>query len=242
MSFFDKVKSFVRKYFFNPKWKCNSCGKEIFEGEYFCPDCEKQLPFNDKAICEHCGRQVVASENYCSTCKESLLSIDKGRSVFVYDKPISAFIKNAKYDNKKYLLELFARYLSSAYLKHYFNADYITYIPMTEKALKKRGYNQSQVLANLVGLKVNVEVIGCLEKTKETDRQAKLTKLERLKNLEGAFKVVKRKEIKDKVILIIDDVTTTGATAENVAKRLKNAGAKTVYLLTVASVPPKDGY
>ena len=171
-----------------------------------------------------------------------MLSLDKCRSVFVYDKPINALIKGAKYDNKIYLLEVFAKYLSNLYFKSYFNADYICFVPMTEKALKRRGYNQSEILARLVSEKVNVELIDCLEKSKETTRQAKLTRRERLKNLESVFRVTKRKEIKEKTLLLIDDVTTTGATAENIAKKLKNAGAKRVYLLSVASVPPREGY
>ena len=63
-----------------------------------------------------------------------------------------------------------------------------------------------------------------------------------MENLKGAFKVTDRKGIKDKVVVIVDDVTTTGQTAEAVAERLKRAGAKTVYLITVASLPPDDKY
>ena len=79
-------------------------------------------------------------------------------------------------------------------------------------------------------------------KVKETKRQATLSRDDRLKNLKGAFRVKNKKEIKDKTVLIVDDVTTTGATGEAVAEKLKKAGAKAVYLLTVASLPPKDKY
>ncbi len=237
-----KVKEFFVKYFFNPKWRCNACGKEIFESEYFCDKCLKTLPYNDKVFCNHCGRKLKAPAEYCSTCREELLSIDKARSVFDYDKPISSLIKRAKYDKRLYLIDMFAVYLSNLYLKSYFNADYICFVPMTEKAKKKRGYNQGELLARRVAEKVNVEVLEAIEKVKETTRQAKLNRSQRLQNLEEAFRVKSRKLVKDKTIVIIDDVTTTGATAENLAKKLKSAGAKTVYLLTVASVAPKIGY
>lgn len=242
MSFFSKIGQFIKQFFFNPKWTCNVCGKEIFDGKYFCDDCEKELPFNDGAICEHCGRKLKVADNYCTTCKGKLVSFDRCRSVFTYDAPINKLIKNAKYDGKKYLLELFASYLSTAYAKHFLKADFITFIPMTEKSKKKRGYNQSQELSNLVGEKLGVQVIECLRKTKETDRQATLNSGDRFKNLVDAFKIIDKKVVLDKSIVVIDDVTTTGATAETVAKILKKAGAKSVYLLTVASVPPKDGY
>lgn len=242
MGFYSKIIGFIKKYFFETNWRCAVCGKEIFDGEYFCHECESQLPFNDKAICNHCGRKVVAPEQYCSTCKDRLLSVDKGRSVFVYDKPISGLIKSAKYDGKRCILEAFADYLASAYFKNYFNADYITFVPMTEKAEKTRGYNQSKVLSKMLSEKVNVEFIDCLIKAKETERQATLDRNQRMKNLQGVFKVVNRKKIKEKSVLIVDDVATTGATSENIAKVLKKAGAKNVFLLTVASVSPKEGY
>lgn len=239
---FKKIKDFFVKYFFNPKWRCNSCGKEIFEGEYFCDSCLRNLPYNDKVFCNHCGRKLKVYAEYCSTCREELLSVDKARSVFDYDKPISSLIKRAKYDKRLYLLDMFAEYLSNLYLKSYFNADYICFVPMTEKAKKKRGYNQGELLAKKVGERVNVKVLEVIEKVNETTRQAKLNREQRLKNLEGVFRIKSRKLVRDKTIVIIDDVSTTGATAENIARKLKSAGAKTVYLLTIASVAPKIGY
>ena len=113
---------------------------------------------------------------------------------------------------------------------------------MTEKAEAKRGYNQSKLLAQKLCEKINVQVIDCLVKSKETKRQATLTASERRKNLTDSFRVVNKKLVKGKSILIVDDVTTTGATAQILAQKLKGAGATNVYLITVASVPPFDKY
>ena len=96
-NFFVKLGKVIKKYFYNPKWRCLACGKEIFEGE-FCRDCINTLPYNDGVICNHCGRALVATENYCSTCKAILVSLDKCRSAFVYKPPISNLIKKMKYD------------------------------------------------------------------------------------------------------------------------------------------------
>lgn len=238
----ERIKAFFKKYLFNPTWRCLSCGKEIFEDEYFCKDCYNALPFNSGAICDHCGRQTVASENYCSTCKNVLVSLDKCRSVFNYEGKIAFLIKQAKYENKKYLLDYFANELTALYKNCPFTADIVVCVPMTEKSLKKRGYNQSKILAQTFAKNCNLPFIDCLVKEKETSRQATLSREERRKNLQGVFRVAKRKEVKDKCVLLIDDVTTTGSTAEIIAKRLKGAGAKAVYLLTIASVPPIDKY
>jgi competence protein ComFC len=169
-------------------------------------------------------------------------AIDKARSVFVYKEPINYLIQGLKYSNQRYLIDFFRKDLKNLYLQNYFNADYIIGIPMTKKSLRKRGYNQSILLAKALSEDTGVSYLDCVEKVKESKRQAKLGRAERLKNLKGVFKVINKKLVKDKTIVIVDDVSTTGATAQTVAERLKSAGAKSVYLLTVASVPPRENY
>lgn len=235
-------KNLLNKYFYNPNWKCLVCGKEVFEGQNFCDECMAILPYNDGPICDHCGRKVIAFENYCSTCKNVLVDLDMCRSAFSYAYPINKLIKDAKYNNCIYVIDYFAKVLSSVYFQNYFNADYLVFIPMTDDAQRRRGYNQSKILAEKLSERIDVPVLDCLKKVKDTKRQATLGRAERLKNLDNAFRVVNKKSVVDKSILIVDDVTTTGATAEVVASRLKKAGAKIVNLITVASTPPIDRY
>lgn len=243
MSFAKKVGDFVRKILYNSKWRCLICGKEIFdEDKRICVECESTLPYNDGAICEHCGRKVTVTQSYCTTCKGVLTNLDACRSCFSYEKPIDKLIKDVKYSNKRYVVDYLAERLALLYLKNYFNADGFVYIPMTEKAFRDRGYNQSQLLALKVSEITGVPVIDCLKKVKDTKRQATLNRNERLKNLNNAFKVIDKKAVADKTLVIVDDVTTTGSTAQVIAGRLKNAGAKKVYLITVASTPPIDRY
>lgn len=241
-SIISKFSEFFRKRFFNADWRCLNCGDEVFGKEKFCKNCLDKLPYNDGYICAHCGRKVIAPERYCSTCKGKLVSLDLCRSFFVYDKPISTLIQRFKYGNHRYLSEYFVSCLSKIYAKNYLNADFFVYVPMTEKAQKKRGYNQSKLLAEELSKITEVPVQHCLVKVKETKRQATLNRSDRLKNLKDAFRITNRSIVKDKTIVIIDDVTTTGATAQTIAEKLKKAGAKFVYLLTVASTPPYDKY
>lgn len=238
MKLFKRIKAFNRKIFFNPKWRCLSCGREIFDGD-FCEDCKKSLPYVSGTYCNHCGRETKVAEEYCLTCKNFLVSLDKGRSVFRYEKPIDTLIQKAKYYNEKYLIEYFGQELAGLYYKSYFNSDYLCFVPMSKQRKKKRKYNQGKLLAEELSRRINVPVFYGIEKSKETPRQAKLSKAERLKNLQGSFSVRDKKMIKDKNILIVDDVSTTGATAEVLAKKLKESGVKTVNLITVASVSRK---
>ncbi len=243
MNLIERIHLLIEKAFFNSKWKCLLCGDEIFdESKRFCENCESTLPFNEGAICEHCGRKVIASEPYCSTCKGVLVSLDACRSCFNYQKPIDKLIKDVKYHNKRYLIDYLSERLSLLYLKNYFNADGFVFVPMTKKAFNKRGFNQSELLARKVSERTNVPVLDCLEKVKDTKRQATLTRAERLKNLDSAFRVKDRKVVKDKTLVIVDDVSTTGATAQAIASKLKRAGATKVYLITVASTPPIEKY
>ena len=241
-NFIKRVKEFFRLHVFNTKWRCLSCGKEIFSGKYFCDECEDNLPYIDKYYCEHCGRKLNAPSEYCTSCKGKSIYVDKARSLYNYDKNISTLIQQLKYYDKRFIAEVFGESLANLYRKSYFNADCLCFIPMTAKAKKKRGYNQSQLIANALSKHIGVPVLELVSKEKETKRQAKLNREERLKNLKGCFKPKSKKEIEGKTILLIDDVLTTGATSESVANVLKNKGAKAVYLLTVASVASKEGY
>ena len=242
MSFIKKFKGFITKYLFNTKWRCLSCGREIFDGGYFCDDCKLKLPLNDGNICDRCGRKTIQSQTACTTCKQGIQNFNKARSSFEYQKPIKQLIQKLKFYNKRFYAEVFADYLAITYFKNMFAPDVITYVPMTEKAKRKRGYNQSEMLAKELSKRVNVQVVDCLVKIKETKRQAKLNKAQRMKNLQGAFKVVDKKLVKGKRVLLVDDVLTTGTTVNAVSEKLLKAGATCVDVLTVASVTNKEGY
>ncbi len=240
--FIKKLKDFFRRHFFNPKWRCNVCDKEIFNGKYFCEDCERKLPLNDEYYCEHCGRKLKAPSSYCTSCKGKMISVDKARSLYDYKEPIDSLVMQLKYYDRRYLADAFGEMLANLYRKSYFNADFLCYIPMSEKAIKERGFNQGELITNALSEEIEVPVKQVLLKVKETERQAKLSREERLKNLKGSFKATSKRDIEGKTIVIVDDVLTTGATSETVAEILKKKGAKAVYLLTVASVPSKEGY
>jgi ComF family protein len=224
----------IKRSIFHERWTCNVCQKEIFSG-YFCDDCAKEMVKIGDNKCNHCGRQTPYPVNYCDSCSDKNLSVDVARSVYEYSYPISVVIQNFKYQNARYHAKFFAEKLYEIYKVEKFSVDAVTFVPMSETKLAKRGYNQSKLLADEFSRLSGIETLECVEKVKETESQANLSFSERVKNLKGAFKSDKRL-VKDKSVLLIDDVLTTGSTAECVANSLKKAGAKSVLLLTVASV------
>lgn len=217
---------------------CNLCGAEIFDDGDFCEACKKTLPLNDGMICLNCGRETTIPTKRCYSCSGEW-AVDKARSAFGYKDGAEKLIKLLKYGKKRYLAEIIAPYLKNVYVKNMFAPDVITFVPMTEKKQKARGFNQAELIADKLAKSVDKRSIALLFKKKDTEEQKHLDLEARKENLLHCFSVIDKTQVKDKKILIVDDVLTTGATAHALAKVLKAAGAKSVYLLTVASVQKK---
>ena len=214
---------------------CELCGKDVFNGELVCKECEKRLNFSDDAVCDRCGRTDPSRPSACPSC-ENMLGIDKARSVFNYVDGGERLVKSFKYSSAKYLSKPLAAFMKNVYYKNYFSPDVICYVPMTVKKQYARGYNQAELIARELSSLVSVPCEDLLEKIKDTPHQAGLGFEERQKNLRGAYALKSGASVKGKKILLVDDVLTTGATAGEIAGILKRRGAKSVYLLTLASV------
>ncbi len=228
----------LKDLFFDLKLTCNACGREIFEG-YFCKDCTEKMELNTK-FCVKCGRSVLNDAGVCSYCYGNPIHFDKARSVYGYKAPVSGLIKSLKFNGKKYLAEIFGEILSPYVIRDFADADVITCVPMHEKDFKKRGYNQTELIARKTADVTGYSFDMLVEKFKRTKKQIKLGKKERLNNLKSVFKVIDKKKVFHKRILVIDDVMTTGATAEAISEKLFDAGAEKIYFLTVASVGEKE--
>ena len=238
--FTDALNGFLRKVFYNDRLTCASCGADVFSDGYFCGRCEKELPFNGGFVCSKCGRHIGSDYPVCLECKADMPSYTKARSPFSYEGEIVRLIKNLK-TGKKYLADLFSEYMAETAAKEFAGADLIVFVPMTERAAKKRGYNQARLLAEGVSAKTGIPLEAeLLVKTRDTGEQKALSRKERMQNLKGSFRVHERIKCRGKTVLLIDDVMTTGATANAVSEALFGAGAAQVYLLTAASVPAKD--
>ena len=113
--------------------------------------------------------------------------------------------------------------------------DFLVPIPVSKERFKERGYNQALLLANQISEKFdNKPIFEVLEKIKQTKDQVGLNFQERQENLNGSIKVCEKELVRDKDILLVDDVLTTGATANVCAEVLFKAGAKSVKLITFA--------
>lgn len=229
------LRKIIKDELFPLGFRCLICGRETFGGD-FCADCRRQIEFNSGIVCPVCGRKTARAE-ICIECKAHAPVCKKSASAFVYSKGAVTLIARFK-TGQSWLADYFAPIMAEK-LNTLPQFDLITYVPMTDRAKRRRGYNQAQMLAEKIGALCGKEVAGALEKTVETPPQKELARAERIKNLQGSFKA-DGGAVKGKKILLTDDVTTTGATLDCVAQALKNAGACEVYGLTVASVENKS--
>lgn len=217
--------------------KCIFCGDDINSDSpnCICDNCSKALPFVKGKVCVKCGNRIYDEGDYCIDCKLLERSFEKVVSVFWYSDRIVSKVHQFKYENAKYLAQPFANIMFEKWQNQGVGVDYIISVPICNSRLKSRGYNQAELLANEFSKLSKTPILkDYLKRVKETQTQVELDKSERAKNLQDAFQMVKRAGIRNKTILLIDDVCTTGATANECAKKILSAGAKKVYVLTFA--------
>ncbi|MDE6294320.1 MAG: ComF family protein [Clostridiales bacterium] len=228
------VKNEIIRMLFPDDIKCIVCGKEIRPNRYgLCDDCK--LAINDN-FCLRCGRHKIGIGDYCEECGSISMHFDEARSAVSYDGNAKDLVRRLKYGNARYLANTLSQYLLDVLLLSDWHADCLTYVPIHKSRQKIRGYNQAELLARELSERTDLPCVCLLEKSHKTKNQAKLNRKERLENLKGSFAAI---EAPPEHVILIDDVMTTGSTADECSRVLKKAGAKVVYVLTFASVPER---
>lgn len=212
---------------------CASCGKPGFT---FCPACLDKTRLIGKNICNICRKPILSSHMTCDRCLSSPPIYSGMRSWALYEGVVRDGIHSLKYKNNLALGYFFAAYLIPIIKSTYWNPDLIIPVPLSKSHLKDRGYNQSALIARPISSNLRIPFESrALIRNRETSSQVNLTAEERHKNVEDAFSGNPAK-LEGKIVLLVDDVITTGATMENCTKALLTAGAKKVYCISVARV------
>lgn len=216
--------------------ECAGCGSI---GSRWCRDCEQRTHVLDGALCDICG---LPQEN-AGACEECLSHRPQFRSLrawAVFEGPVRAALHKLKYRRDFSMGDAIAAAMLPFVRDLGWNADLLAPIPLGRHRLRERGYNQVAMIAIplAVGLGLTYSP-GALKRRKETRTQVGLSREERRSNVQDAFYA--RKGVKGKVVIIIDDVSTTGSTLSSGADALYAAGARDVYALTVARALPQHG-
>ena len=234
----------IRKKLLDFGYTCDNCGRELFDypDHRFCVLCEEKMP-KVKRACPKCGRDRVA-EGVCLTCKGSMPTFTQGVAAFSYKGEAAGVVNRMKNGNHRlaaYLGECMADAVLPLVKEE--GEILLVAVPLTESRKKERGYNQAERLAEAVekrlkeaGVSACLDV-GLLEKRRETELQKEKTRKERAENVRGAYHVKKRKACREKTILLVDDILTTGATGSECARLLLSVGAKKVVVLVAAALP-----
>jgi len=171
----------------------------------------------------------------CHSCVDWQAEIDGIRSPFRFDRAIRQAIHQLKYRNLRALAVLLAQLLDDYLVSSPVPGEVLVPVPLHQKRLRERGYNQSSLLAQELGKLTNLPVVDdCLIRQRHASPQARTSTVdERWFNVAGAF-ICRDRRLKDKQVLLIDDVSTSGATLDACARALKEAGAVSVWGLVVA--------
>ncbi len=231
----SKILKFFEKLLFPPNIKCVVCGDDLsYDAKYcICDKCTKTLPYITGKSCNKCGAEIHDMGKVCMNCKNAGHVFNKNFCVFKYEYPMDKLIKDFKFRNHKYLAHTLGNMIATKVIESGKTFDLVVPVPMHENRLKARGFNHADKLCDtLRSLNYNVRN-DVLIKHIDTTTQASLVRANRIDNLKDSFKVADRKCVKGKVVLIVDDVMTTGATVDECAEVLLKAGATKVYSVTL---------
>ncbi|MBQ3696040.1 MAG: ComF family protein [Alphaproteobacteria bacterium] len=221
---------------------CPVCKEPVSENTTLCSKCFKSLKFITEPCCRVCGRPFpfdILGDHICAKCLSSPPLFEKARSVVIYDDMARKLILPFKHGDRLDLSPLFVKMMANTGAQLIQSSDLIVPVPLHRLRLLKRKYNQSALLAQGLAKHFHKEYIpDALQRIRFTPKQGKLSPEQRKKNVANAFRVKPHLSIQDKSILLIDDVLTTGATANECAKILLKAGATKVCLLTFATTVP----
>ncbi len=229
-----KLPKVISELFFPSKIKCIVCGAELPKDTVYglCDKCS--LSINEK-FCLHCGRSIKNQADYCDYCKENSYSFDKARAPLIYENEVRTLVHRLKYGNAKYLAREMAEILADLYFDGGLDADVVTFVPMHPIAQKERGYNQAEEIAKEFSKIISVPLVCALERTKHTKHFAKMGKEERAEAIKDLYAITNKECVKDKRVILIDDVFTTGSTSNECSKLLKRAKSESVTVLTFAT-------
>lgn len=221
--------------------RCAACGKPAGEAAWHvCWDCLAQLWPIQSPRCAKCGNPIsgmVMNEYTCSFCRKDTPAYDKARSAVHFDGPIMTLLHHFKYSGAAWLSRdlgmLLGACISANFERH--EVDAVIYVPLHHRKERERTYNQAALLAAYVADGLDIPVMhSIIARARDTPSQTSLSANKRKENVSGAFVVKNPRWADGRRFLLVDDVMTTGATVDECARQLKDAGAARVLVATVA--------
>jgi ComF family protein len=217
--------------------RCAGCAEVIDEVGAFCPACWGKMEWLGNSGCTTCGLPLAATEaDNCARCLAEPPGLDRMRAAVAYDELPRSIALRLKYGRKVALARTMARYMAP--LRDGAAGDaLILPVPLHRRRLWSRGFNQSGLIARELARSWGYEVDArVLRRTRPTQPLKGMSYSQRKKAVAGAFAVADKERVSGRNVIVIDDVLTSGSTAEACAKALRKAGAARIELICWARV------
>ena len=216
---------------------CPLCNEIIDNGsDKTCRACKSVIPYISSPTCFKCGKEIDDDKKeYCEDCTQKPKLYIRGFPAMNYVPPVRESVADFKYRNKSSYADFFSYEIIKIHGRDIAQLapEVLIPVPVHDKKLKTRGYNQAALLAKRLGeplgIKVDEEI---LKRSVNTLPQKQLAPEERQKNLERAF-ILTEKKVQYRKVMLVDDIYTTGATIEACTKLLKAAGVKEIYYTSI---------
>lgn len=217
--------------------------QRIHPDQYCCPSCREKLPWIREAVCMRCGKPVGDEQEYCEDCQKQKHLFLQGTAAFTYSGGLPNAVFRMKFQNRRDCLDFFADAMVLALQKHLqqWRPQMILSVPMHWKKKARRGYNQSELLAQKISERLGIAAeknwAKCIRRTGE---QKRLNRRERQKNLRNSFQIT-RELCGITRVLLVDDVYTTGSTMDELTRILQREGVQEVYFVVLCIGKGKKG-
>lgn len=240
MSFYE-VLDLVLDFIYPKNISCILCNKPIKKINTYslCKDCFKELNFIQDG-CIKCGKPIIyhSLEKLdicgCSYCFNKSFYFDKAISCIEYSDISKSMILGFKYKNKTYMAKYISNIMKEKLDLENIKFDYITFVPLHKKRMRKRGFNQSEKIAKELGKMIDIPILDCIYRKSNTNRLYNLNRKERKIELKNAFLVKENINYANgKNILLIDDIFTTGSTVNEISKLLKLNNVNKIFVMTL---------
>lgn len=221
--------------------RCPGCGEVLRAAERadgFCASCRRKTAFQRDPICVTCGKSLPEGTDtvLCSDCRNHRHAFTAARSVWIYEGPVKNALYRFKYSNERVIASVLAEGAAEhlgSWIRE-IGPDVLVPVPVYRKKYRERGYNQAEVFARALSERTGIPVCSsCLCRVRDTPPQKELGRAGRRRNLIHAFQC-RGTGVELKKVMLIDDIYTTGTTADLCADALKKAGAAGVWVLCAA--------
>jgi len=219
---------------------CAKCGADTAAGIHLCQACAAEARRIEAPFCERCSEPFAGAIDaafVCPRCGGQPSHFECAVTRYLSKSVVRDFIHRFKYEQQFHLRHPLANWLAETLEDDRIRAhpfDAFVPVPLHAARLRERDFNQAEVLAQLLARRSGIPVVNAIQRIRYTTTQTRLERHQRMENLRNAFRVRHTASVQSRHLILVDDVFTTGSTVDECARVLRDAGAASVRVVTVA--------